>query len=129
MSCFGQGIDAFQTCAAANEKIFKFLAETEMPAQEDTKTIEKIKGSVEFENVEFGYTSDKVIINNFSAKIEPGMKVAIVGPTGAGKTTIVNLLMRFYEINKGKILIDGIDTKDMSQEYLRSIFGMVLQDP
>ena len=81
-----------------------------------------------FKNVSFGYTNDKQIIKNFSAKILPGQKVAIVGPTGAGKTTLVNLLMRFYEIDSGEITIDGVSTKDMSREYVRSLFGMVLQD-
>jgi ATP-binding cassette subfamily B protein len=91
--------------------------------------IKDIKGAVEFNHVNFSYNPNKIIINDFSASIKPGMKVAIVGPTGAGKTTMVNLLMRFYEINNGSITIDGINTKDMHQDYLRSIFGMVLQDP
>ena len=90
--------------------------------------IKDLKGSVEFENVDFGYSEDKMLINNMNIKVEPGQKVAIVGPTGAGKTTLINLLMRFYEVNKGKILIDGIDINDLKRESLRSMFGMVLQD-
>ena len=87
-----------------------------------------LKGEVEFRNVKFGYNEDRVIIPNFTAKVKPGMKVAIVGPTGAGKTTIVNLLMRFYEVLDGDILIDGVSIKEMSRNEVRSVFGMVLQD-
>ncbi len=88
----------------------------------------EIKGDVEFKNVRFGYSDDKVIIPDFSAKIKAGQKVAIVGPTGAGKTTLVNLLMRFYEIQGGDITIDGVSVKDMPREEIHDIFGMVLQD-
>lgn len=119
-----------QTIAAA-ERIFEFLNEKEeLPDLKESINISQIKfkGHVEFKNVHFGYSQDKIIINNFSANINPGQKVAIVGPTGAGKTTMVKLLMRFYEINSGEITIDGYSTKLMRRSDLRSIFGMVLQD-
>ena len=117
-----------QSTAAASERIFEFLEEPEQEVENKPKMIDDIKGNVEFRNVTFGYDKDKTIIHNFSANISQGQKVAIVGPTGAGKTTLVNLLMRFYEIDSGEILIDGISTKDMSREEVRSLFGMVLQD-
>nr|WP_243279191.1 ABC transporter ATP-binding protein [Romboutsia sp. 1001713B170131_170501_G6] len=121
--------NVMQQTAAAAERVFEFLSEDE--EIEETKTpasTENIKGEVEFENVNFGYSDDKIIINDFSIKIKPGQKVAIVGPTGAGKTTIVKLLMRFYELNSGKILIDGHDLKEFTRRDLRNLFGMVLQD-
>ncbi|MCH1959451.1 MULTISPECIES: ABC transporter ATP-binding protein [Romboutsia] len=121
--------NVMQQTAAAAERVFEFLSEDE--EMEETKTpvsTENIKGEVEFENVNFGYSDDKIIINDFSIKIKPGQKVAIVGPTGAGKTTIVKLLMRFYELNSGKILIDGHDIKEFTRRDLRNLFGMVLQD-
>lgn len=121
--------NVMQQTAAAAERVFEFLSENE--EMEETKTpvsTENIKGEVEFENVNFGYSDDKIIINDFSIKIKPGQKVAIVGPTGAGKTTIVKLLMRFYELNSGKILIDGHDIKEFTRRDLRNLFGMVLQD-
>lgn len=121
--------NVMQQTAAAAERVFEFLSEDE--EMEETKTpvsTENIKGEVEFENVNFGYSDDKIIINDFSIKIKPGQKVAIVGPTGAGKTTIVKLLMRFYELNSGKILIDGHDLKEFTRRDLRNLFGMVLQD-
>ena len=90
--------------------------------------IDDVKGNVEFRNVSFGYNPDRTIINNLSMKVEPGQKVAIVGPTGAGKTTLINLLMRFYEVNSGDILIDGISTRSLTREQVRSMFGMVLQE-
>lgn len=90
--------------------------------------LQKVQGEVTFQDVQFGYNPDKIIINNFSSNIKPGQKVAIVGPTGAGKTTIVKLLMRFYDINSGAICIDGHDIKDFTREDLRNMFGMVLQD-
>lgn len=117
-----------QTVAAA-ERVFEFLAEEEEP--EDTKvpaSVEHVEGSVQFEHVHFGYSEDKTIINDFSASIKPGQKVAIVGPTGAGKTTIIKLLMRFYDIQDGAIMIDGTNIKDFTRNDLRSLFGMVLQD-
>lgn len=121
--------NVMQQTAAAAERVFEFLEEDEIT--EDVKnpiSTEGIKGAVEFEHVRFGYNEDKIIINDFSINIKPGQKVAIVGPTGAGKTTIVKLLMRFYELNGGKILIDGHDYRDFTRNDLRKIFGMVLQD-
>ncbi len=118
-----------QGAVAASERVFEFLDEEEQ-AKEDEKTakITNVKGLVEFKNVCFGYDKDKEIIHNFSAKILPGQKVAIVGPTGAGKTTMVNLLMRFYDINSGDITIDGVSIYDMKREDVRALFGMVLQE-
>lgn len=125
----GQMTSVLQSTAAAAERIFEFLDEEEEPLNiENDHTIKDIKGVVEFKNVKFGYDPSKIIINNFSAKIPQGQKVAIVGPTGAGKTTIVKLLMRFYDINEGKIFIDGIDVKSFNRDELRELFGMVLQD-
>ncbi len=124
-----QAMQNLQSGAAAAERVFEFLDEEEM--SKDTtapKTIDAVKGNVEFKNVRFGYDPDKIIINNFSATAKSGQKIAIVGPTGAGKTTMVNLLMRFYEPNSGEILIDGVPIKDMKREYVHSLFSMVLQD-
>lgn len=121
--------NVMQQTAAAAERVFEFLEEEEVI--EDVKnpiSTEGIEGAVEFEHVKFGYNEDKIIINDFSINIKPGQKVAIVGPTGAGKTTIVKLLMRFYELNGGKILIGGHDYIDFTRNDLRKIFGMVLQD-
>lgn len=121
--------NVMQATAAAAERVFEFLEEEE--EVKDTTTPlsnENVKGEVEFKDVHFGYNEDKIIINDFSANIKPGQKVAIVGPTGAGKTTIVKLLMRFYELNSGNILVDGHDIKDFTRNDLRSMFGMVLQD-
>lgn len=121
--------NVMQQTAAAAERVFEFLEEEEVV--EDVKnpiSTEGIEGAVEFDHVRFGYNEDKIIINDFSINIKPGQKVAIVGPTGAGKTTIVKLLMRFYELNGGKILIDGHDYRDFTRNDLRKIFGMVLQD-
>lgn len=118
-----------QSTAAASERVFDFLDEEEQSAErENLQILDKVKGQVEFRDVSFGYTKDKEIIHKFSCMAKPGQKVAIVGPTGAGKTTIVNLLMRFYDVDSGDILIDGISIKDMSRSYVRSLFGMVLQD-
>ncbi len=133
LSQLAQSMNTVQMAAAASDRVFELLEEPE-EINEDNKEYlllkdgNEIKGKVEFRNVKFGYNQDKIIIPNFSAIIEPGMKVAIVGPTGAGKTTIVNLLMRFYEVNEGDILIDGVSIKDMSRKEIRDIFGMVLQD-
>lgn len=120
---------SLQSTVAAAERVFEFL-EVEEEEKEESKNfnLEKIKGEIVFENVKFGYDPDKIIIKDFSLKVKPGQKIAIVGPTGAGKTTIVKLLMRFYELNGGSIYVDGINTKDINREDLRSIFGMVLQD-
>jgi ATP-binding cassette subfamily B multidrug efflux pump len=121
--------NVLQQTAAAAERVFKFLEEEE-EVVEVSKPIkaEQVKGLVEFRNVTFGYSPDKIVIHNFSAIAQPGQKIAIVGPTGAGKTTLVKLLMRFYELNSGVILIDGHDTRELTREDLRKMFGMVLQD-
>ncbi|MDO5762060.1 MAG: ABC transporter ATP-binding protein, partial [Bacteroidales bacterium] len=114
---------------ASAERVFDFLAETEEePDPEKALTIENVKGAVEFHNVVFSYDKKNPIIRNFSAKIEPGMQVAIVGPTGAGKTTMINLLMRFYEPDSGYITIDGVPIREMKRSDVRKLFGMVLQD-
>lgn len=118
-----------QSTAAAAERVFEFLdEEEETPEKAASFVSKKIKGEVEFKNVMFGYDEDKIIINDFSALIKPGQNVAIVGPTGAGKTTIVKLLMRFYDVNNGSILIDNHDIRDIKRHDLRSVLGMVLQD-
>lgn len=118
-----------QSTAAAAERVFEFLDEPEEAKEnKNLVKIKKVKGKIEFNNVTFGYNPDKIIINNLSAHIKPGQRVAIVGPTGAGKTTLVNLLMRFYEINSGTIKIDGIDIREMKRSDVRQMFGMVLQD-
>ena len=118
-----------QSMAAAAERAFEFLDEEEEVQNIDKPvSVENIKGDVSFENVKFGYSEDKIIINDFTTNIKAGQKVAIVGPTGAGKTTIVKLLMRFYDVNDGAILIDGNNIKDFNRSDLRSLFGMVLQD-
>ncbi len=118
-----------QQTAAAADRVFEFLEEEEeIPDTERPKKLKTVTGQVEFKNVQFGYNPDKIIINNFSAVAKPGQKVAIVGPTGAGKTTIVKLLMRFYDVNNGKILVDGNDISEFTRQDLRQIFGMVLQD-
>lgn len=124
----GSIFSSLQTAAAASERVMEFLEEKEENPDEKSQTLEKVSGKVEFKNVCFGYTPEKTIINNFSFTAKPGQKIAIVGPTGAGKTTLVNLLMRFYEVGSGEILIDGVNTKDMTRSYVRSLFGMVLQD-
>jgi len=118
-----------QSTAAAAERVFEFLAEEEeVPDAVNAKVLTNVRGAVEFDQVRFGYNPDKIIINNFTAKILPGQRVAIVGPTGAGKTTMVNLLMRFYDINSGVIKVDGVDIKTMKRADVRQLFGMVLQD-
>lgn len=121
--------NVLQSTVAAAERVFEFLGEEEEVKESEVPVkLEEVEGRVTFENVKFGYNEDKTIINNFSADIEPGQKVAIVGPTGAGKTTIVKLLMRFYDLNEGRILIDNHDINDFTREDLRNSFGMVLQD-
>ena len=118
-----------QSMVAAAERIFEFLEEEEeIQKVENPVSIEGIKGNVEFDHVHFGYNENKIIINDFNAKIKEGQKIAIVGPTGAGKTTIVKLLMRFYDVNSGSILVGGHNIKDFKRGELRSLFGMVLQD-
>ena len=121
--------NVLQSTAAAAERVFEFLAEEEQAKESESPVaIPAIKGAVEFDNVVFGYDPEKVIIHKFNAKIKPGQKIAIVGPTGAGKTTMVNLLMRFYDVNSGRILVDGVDIRDMRRADVRKMFGMVLQD-
>ena len=115
--------NTLQSTAAASERVFDFLEQPEQAPDTGNKSIPDFKG-----NVNFGYTPEKQIIFDFNCKVEAGQKIAIVGPTGAGKTTLVNLLMRFYETDSGEILIDGVSTKDMTREYVRGLFGMVLQD-
>lgn len=118
-----------QQTAASAERVFEFLAEDEeVPEASDPVKLTDVKGRVDFKNVHFGYNPDNIIINDFSTSIRPGQKVAIVGPTGAGKTTMVKLLMRFYDVNEGEILIDGYDIRKFTRGDLRSMFGMVLQD-
>ena len=131
LSQIAQAMTSLQTTAAASERVFEFLDEKEMPSESDkTKTLDKtkVKGNIEFKNVKFGYDDSRLIIKNFSASAHPGEKIAIVGPTGAGKTTMVNLLMKFYDINSGDILIDGVSTKDLTRKNIHDLFVMVLQD-
>ncbi len=118
-----------QSTAAAAERVFEFLAETEeTPDPVSAKALTNVTGAVEFDHVVFGYNPDQTVIKDFTAKIHPGQRVAIVGPTGAGKTTMVNLLMRFYDVQDGSIKIDGVDTRTMKRADVRKLFGMVLQD-
>ena len=131
LSQIAQAMTSLQTTAAASERVFEFLDEKEMTDESNkTKVLDKtkVKGDIEFKNVKFGYDDSRLIIKDFSASAHPGEKVAIVGPTGAGKTTMVNLLMKFYEINSGDILIDGASTKDLTRENIHDLFVMVLQD-
>ena len=129
LSQISQAITQLQSTAAASERVFEFLDEEELSNEETKEFVNfDFKGAVEFDNVKFGYVPEKEIIHGFSAVVKPGQKVALVGPTGAGKTTIVNLLMRFYEVNDGAIKIDGVDVRDMTREQLHDLFGMVLQD-
>lgn len=118
-----------QSTAAASERVFEFLSAEEMEDESHfVKKLEHVQGKVEFKNVSFGYEPNQIIIKNFSALVQPGQKVAIVGPTGAGKTTIVNLLMKFYNVTSGDILIDDVSIKQLTRENVHDIFGMVLQD-
>jgi ATP-binding cassette subfamily B protein len=129
MSQFAQAANRIQSGAAASERVFSFLDEPELNAEFDkTKALQYVKGDVEFNHVKFGYDSDKIIIPDFSMKAKAGQKIAIVGPTGAGKTTLVNLLMRFYEVEDGQIKIDGTSTLDVPRENVHDQFCMVLQD-
>ncbi len=124
----GTVFSTLQSSAAASERVMEFLTEPNEPADTGNQTIPVVKGKVEFKNVSFGYEKDKTIIHNFSFTALPGQKIAIVGPTGAGKTTLVNLLMRFYEVDSGEILVDGVNIHDMTRAYARNLFGMVLQE-
>lgn len=129
LSQIAQAVTSLQSTAAASERVFEFLEEEELSDESSkTKKLETAKGDVEFKNVKFGYVPDKMIIHNFSAKANAGQKIAIVGPTGAGKTTMVNLLMRFYELDGGQILIDGVPTDQLTRENVHDLFCMVLQD-
>mgnify|MGYP005809265623 FL=1 len=130
LSQIAQAANVLQSAAAASGRVFDFLEEEELSDESGKarQLTDGVRGEVEFRHVRFGYSEDRIIIPDFSAKIEPGWKVAIVGPTGAGKTTMVNLLMRFYEVNSGDILIDGVSVKDMPREEVHDLFGMVLQD-
>lgn len=129
LSQFAQAATSLQSTAAASERVFDFLGEEELSEESaQTTQLTNVRGDVEFDHVHFGYTPEKTIINDFSVDIKAGQKVAIVGPTGAGKTTIVNLLMRFYEVNSGSIKIDGIPTSQMTREMVHDQFCMVLQD-
>ncbi|MFA3992511.1 ABC transporter ATP-binding protein [Clostridioides difficile] len=129
MTQIAQVANLLQSTAAASERVFEFLEEEEeVQIVENAVSIDGLEGKIDFENVNFGYNPNKTIINDFSVNVEPGQKVAIVGPTGAGKTTIVKLLMRFYDVNSGSILIDGHNIKDFNRSELREMFGMVLQD-
>lgn len=129
LSQLAQAITQMQSANAAMGRVFEFLGEKEMLDESaKTKQLQNPKGQVEFQDVFFGYNPDKTIIHDFTAQAKPGQKVAIVGPTGAGKTTIVNLLMKFYEVNSGKIAIDGVDIKDMTRDEVHDQFSMVLQD-
>lgn len=131
LSQIAQAMTSMQSTAAASERVFGLLEEVEMDSENDiTKKLDKhkVKGNIEFKNVKFGYDKDKIIINDFTAKVKAGEKIAIVGPTGAGKTTMVNLLMKFYDINDGNILIDGTSIKELKRDNIHSLFTMVLQD-
>ena len=121
-------IVSMQSVAAAAERVFIFLGYEEMTKEEETVEMNSAKGEVEFRDVCFGYSPDKEIIHDLSLKVEPGQKIAIVGQTGAGKTTMINLLMRFYEVDSGDILIDGVSVKDLTRQQVRNLFGMVLQE-
>lgn len=131
LSQIAQAMTSMQSTAAASERVFGLLEEEEMDSENDiTKKLDKhkVKGNIEFKNVKFGYDKDKIIINDFTAKVKAGEKIAIVGPTGAGKTTMVNLLMKFYDINDGDILIDGTSIRELKRDNIHSLFTMVLQD-
>ncbi|MDD3378950.1 MAG: ABC transporter ATP-binding protein [Candidatus Methanomethylophilaceae archaeon] len=129
LSQIAQAVTGMQSVAAATERVFEFLEEPELNDESEKKTVLKnVKGDVEFREIHFGYSPDKEVIHGFSANIKAGQKIAIVGPTGAGKTTLVNLLMRFYEVNSGDILIDGVSTKELTRENVHDLFCMVLQD-
>ncbi|MCO7137807.1 ABC transporter ATP-binding protein/permease [[Clostridium] leptum] len=122
-------VNSMQSALASLERIYKLLDEEELSPEPDLPSVvDQAKGTVEFQNVQFGYTPDKILMHNINFSVKPGQKVAIVGSTGAGKTTLINLLMRFYELNGGKITLDGTNIKDMTRSNLRSNFGMVLQD-
>lgn len=131
LSQIAQSLNSMQSVTAASERVFEFLEEKEMTDESKIKgklNPKKVKGNIEFKHVKFGYDDEKLIIKDFSAKVNPGEKIAIVGPTGAGKTTMVNLLEKFYEINDGDITIDGVSIKDLKRENIHELFIMILQD-
>lgn len=129
LTTFANSLSSLQSAAAASERVFEFLQNEELPDESDKKLrLKEAKGDVVFDNVRFGYDKHKEIMHGFSAHALPGQKIAIVGPTGAGKTTVVNLLMRFYEPDSGKIYVDGVDTSTLTRENVHDLFGMVLQD-
>jgi len=129
LTSIAQGMTYIQHAGAASKRVFEFLEEKEVADEsEKTKRLDHVEGEVQFSDVHFGYDEGKEIIHGFSAQVKPGQKIAIVGPTGAGKTTMVNLLMRFYEVNSGDIKIDGESIKDLKRENVHALFGMVLQD-
>ena len=131
LSQIAQSMTSMQSAVAASERIFEFIDAEEMSSEKNlTKYLDrnKVKGNITFDHVKFGYDSDRIIIKDFSAKVKPGEKIAIVGPTGAGKTTMVNLLMKFYEINSGDIKIDGVSINELRRENVHDLFTMVLQD-
>ena len=129
LSQIAQSLTSLQSASAACGRVFEFLEEKELSDESDKIIVlNNVKGNVEFDHVKFGYNPNKIIIKDFSANVVAGQKIAIVGPTGAGKTTLVNLLMRFYELNSGDIKIDGVSTKDITRENVHRLFGMVLQD-
>ena len=129
ISQMAQISNQLQSTAAAAERVFEFLNEEEEDITvENPVSIEGLQGKIDFEHVEFGYNEDRIIIKDFNANVKPGQKVALVGPTGAGKTTMIKLLMRFYDVNSGAILVDGHNIKDFNRGDLREMFGMVLQD-
>lgn len=125
-----QGVTSLQSTIAASERVFEFLESREMKAEVAKRQLNKskVKGNITFDHVKFGYSKDKIIIKDFSLDVKAGEKIAIVGPTGAGKTTLVNLLMKFYDINDGDIVIDGVSTKELTRENIHDLFIMVLQD-
>jgi ATP-binding cassette subfamily B protein len=129
LSQLAQAFNNLQRTAAASERVFEFLGEEELEDEsQKAKRLGDIEGEVEFKHVKFGYSPEKTIIHDFSAEVMPGQKIAIVGPTGAGKTTMVNLLMRFYDLDGGEILLDGIPINEVPRENVHEQFGMVLQD-
>ncbi len=128
LSTLAQAFNQLQSTAAASERVFEFLEESEMSVEYDGVTLKNIKGNIDFENVKFSYVEGKPIVKGFSANIKAGQKIAIVGPTGAGKTTLVNLLMRFYEVDSGDIKIDGVPVSNLTRSNIHDLFGMVLQD-
>lgn len=128
LGSIAQNLTQFQSALAATERVFEFLNQEEMIKEEKTQILNDVKGHVTFKDVRFGYEPDKEIIHGFNLDVKPGQKVAIVGPTGAGKTTLVNLLMRFYEVNSGDIMIDDVSIKHMSRHEVHKLFSMVLQD-